>query len=146
MDTLSQQQRSKTMRAVKSEDTTPEKTIRSFLFKRGFRFRLHVKSLPGKPDIVLPKFKTIIDVRGCFWHQHQSPTCTRNKTPGDHKQYWSEKFRKNVERDAKREQEWRALGWTVIVVWECEAALESVLKNKLAPLLERRPKNLTVNP
>ncbi len=138
MDTLTNEQRSQTMRCVKSEDTSPEKRVRSFLFKRGFRFRLHVKSLPGKPDIVLPKYKTIVDIRGCFWHQHLSPTCPRNKTPATHKQYWSEKFQKNVARDAQNERAWTELGWRVLVLWECETQQESDLVEKCAPLLALR--------
>ena len=141
MDSLSPQQRHFAMQQVKSEDTTPEKVVRSYLHKQGFRYRLHVKSLPGKPDIVLPKYRTIIDVRGCFWHQHVSPTCTRNKSPKAHSGYWSEKFRKNVERDKQHERDWRALGWKVIVVWECEASSEATLR-KIVRRLKAQNKKL----
>ena len=91
------------MSRIRSADTKPEMLVRSFLHKNGFRFRLHVKDLPGHPDIVLPKYKTVVEVRGCFWHRH--PGC---------------KFKRNVERDKKHADELKVLGWRLIVVWECE--------------------------
>ena len=118
MDRISQEQRSYTMSRVRSKNTTPEMIIRSFLHRKGFRFRLHVKKLPGTPDLVLSKYKTVIDVRGCFWHRHDA--CGRASIPYTNTEFWLNKFNRNVERDIKNENALRALGWRVIVVWECE--------------------------
>jgi len=108
------------MSRVRSTDTKPELKVRSFLFRHGFRFRLHVKTLPGHPDIVLPKYKTIIEIRGCFWHRH--PGCKIATMPSSNVDFWQEKFRKNVERDAKHAAELQKLGWNLIIVWGCETA------------------------
>ena len=118
MDTLSKEKRSWNMSRIKSKDTVPEMALRSFLHRAGFRYRLHVKTLPGKPDIVLPKYKTVIEVRGCFWHRH--PGCKEATTPSTHIEFWQKKFDGNVARDQKTEAELTALGWNYIAVWECE--------------------------
>ena len=110
--------RSKTMRSVHSVDTTPEMVVRSFLHQHGFRFRLHTKNLPGHPDIVLPKYKTVVEVRGCFWHRH--PGCKNATTPSSNITYWNAKFERNVKRDHENELRLKNLGWRVIVIWECE--------------------------
>ena len=122
MDKLTPQKRSWNMSRIKSKDTTPERIVRSFLHRNGFRFRLHVKDLPGKPDIVLPKYKTVIEVRGCYWHRHEG--CKDAATPSSNTDFWQKKFSENIARDKRTEQELKALGWNVIVVWECE-----VIKN-----------------
>ena len=106
------------MSRIKSKDTTPERIVRSFLHRNGFRFRLHVKDLPGKPDIVLPQYKTIIEVRGCYWHRHAG--CKIATNPSTNSDFWQKKFSENIARDKRTEQELKALGWNVIVVWECE--------------------------
>ena len=106
------------MSRVRSQDTRPEMIVRSFLHRNGFRFRLHVKNLPGHPDIVLPKYKTIIEVRGCFWHRH--PGCKKTTMPSANADFWQKKFAENVERDIHTEHALKSLGWTVLVVWECE--------------------------
>lgn len=118
MDSLTKEKRSWNMSRIRSNDTTPELAVRSFLFRHGFRFRLHVKSLPGHPDIVLPKYKTVIEVRGCFWHRH--PGCRQATTPSTNAEFWQEKFKRNVERDRNTEKLLKELGWNLIVVWECE--------------------------
>ena len=92
--------------------------MRSFLHRNGFRFRLHVKDLPGKPDIVLPKYKTVIEVRGCFWHRHSG--CKIATNPSTNADFWQKKFAANVARDYRTEQELKSQGWNVIVIWECE--------------------------
>lgn len=117
-DHLSREERSHNMSRIRNKNTIPELLLRSFLHRMGFRFRLHRKDLPGKPDIVLPKYKTVIFVHGCFWHRHSG--CKRATTPSTNTEYWEEKFRKNVERDEKNRVELEALGWQVMVVWECE--------------------------
>lgn len=108
------------MSRIHSMNTKPELKVRSFLHKNGFRFRLHVKELPGHPDIVLPKYKTVIEVRGCFWHRH--PGCKASSTPASNIEFWQAKFKRNVERDKKHAKELKALGWHLIVVWGCEIA------------------------
>lgn len=106
------------MRRVHSTDTTPERRVRSFLHKLGFRFRLHRKDLPGKPDIVLPGRRTVIFVHGCFWHCHRS--CPRATIPASRQEYWRPKFERTIARDRENQEELRRQGWNVIVVWECE--------------------------
>ena len=104
------------MSAIRSKDTLPEKVVRSFLFRNGFRFRVCDRRLPGKPDIVLPKWKTVIEVRGCFWHRHGCAEATMPKT---NLEFWRRKFKANVARDRRNERALAAAGWNVIVVWTC---------------------------
>lgn len=111
-------QRSWNMSRVRSKDTGVEKRVRSWLWREGFRFRKNVKQLPGCPDIVLPKYKAVIDVRGCFWHRH--PNCPIATMPKSNSAFWWKKFNRNVNRDLETEKALAALGWRVIVVWECE--------------------------
>ena len=118
MDTLTKERRSWLMSHVKSKDTTPELLVRSLLHRNGFRFRLHVKTLPGTPDIVLPKYKTIIDVRGCYWHRHQN--CHLATTPSSNVAFWNMKFQKNIIRDKKNDALLYAAGWNVIILWQCQ--------------------------
>lgn len=118
MDSLTKPERSERMSRIRGKDTKPEKIVRSWLHRQGFRFRLHRKDLPGKPDIVLPKYKTVILVHGCFWHRH--PGCPISTTPKTNTKFWEEKFCKNLERDTRNRKALEALGWKVIVVWECE--------------------------
>ena len=118
MDSLSKEHRSWNMSRIRSTNTKPEMLVRSFLHRNGFRFRLHVKDLPGHPDIVLPKYKTVIEVRGCFWHRHRG--CKYATTPSSNTEFWQTKFNQNIKRDRKHAKELNALGWNVIVIWECE--------------------------
>ncbi|WP_444984875.1 very short patch repair endonuclease [Halomonas mongoliensis] len=106
------------MRAVRQKDTAPEVIVRRLLFRLGLRFRLHVKRLPGSPDIVLRRHSTAIFVHGCYWHRH--PGCKHATTPKTNRDYWLPKFKANVERDARQAEALRALGWRVLIVWECE--------------------------
>ena len=114
------------MSRIKGKDTKPEKIVRSALHKEGFRFRLNRKDLPGKPDIVLPKYKSVILVHGCFWHRH--PRCKFAYNPKSREKFWQKKFSDNVERDKAVKKELRKIGWKVIVVWECE--LKNVKREK----------------
>ena len=118
MDTITSKHRSWNMSRIHSIDTKPELAVRSFLHRRGFRFRLHDKRLPGKPDIVLPKYKTVLEVRGCFWHRHEG--CKKATMPSTRIEYWQQKFIANIERDKYTEVKLKAMGWKVIVIWECE--------------------------
>ncbi len=106
------------MRRVKSANTKPEMRVRRWLHARGFRFRLHRKDLPGKPDIVLPKYRTVIFVHGCFWHGH--PGCKAADLPASNREYWEAKIGRNVERDRRTRRLLREQGWRVMVVWECK--------------------------
>ena len=117
-DIFTAEKRSAIMRAVKSSDTKPEIALRKALFALGYRYRLNVKALPGKPDIVLPKYKTVIFVHGCFWHGHD---CKRgSRIPKTNRAYWTEKIARNKIRDAKNIDALSKLGWRVLVIWECE--------------------------
>lgn len=118
MDSLTKEHRSWNMSRIRSKNTKPEMIVRSFLHRNGFRFRLHVKALPGHPDIVLPKYKTVIEVRGCFWHRHLG--CKATTTPSSNIEFWQKKFKQNIERDKQNGKELKDLGWNQIVVWECE--------------------------
>ncbi len=114
MDLLTKEKRSWNMSRIKGKDTKPEKTVRSILHKNGFRFRLNRKDLPGKPDIVLPKYKSVVLVHGCFWHRH--PRCKFAYNPKSRVTFWQNKFNKTVERDKFVKKELRKMGWKVIVV------------------------------
>lgn len=117
-DFLSKNERSLRMAAIRSEDTSPELALRSALHRMGLRFRLHSDSLPGKPDIVLPRYKAVILVHGCFWHRHKD--CKVANTPKSNTAFWLEKFDRNVERDLRVTNELKARGWRVLTAWECE--------------------------
>ncbi|MGP9656981.1 very short patch repair endonuclease [Halomonas sp. AOP31-B1-25] len=112
------EQRSRTMRAVRSRDTKPELTVRRFLHAAGLRYILHDRRLPGSPDLVFPKYRTVVFVHGCFWHQHAN--CPAASRPRSNTEYWSRKLTSNVERDARNRVALEASGWTVLVIWECE--------------------------
>lgn len=136
MDSLTKEKRSWNMSRIRSNDTTPELVVRSFLFRHGFRFRLHVKSLPGHPDIVLPKYKTVIEVRGCFWHRH--PGCRQATMPSSNVEFWQKKFKRNVDRDKKTEKLLNELGWNLIVVWECELKSDEFLRSIPSLIINKR--------
>lgn len=119
MDTLSPERRSEVMSRIRSKDTKPEMLVRRHLHAMGFRFRLHDSKLPGHPDIVLPKWHTVIFINGCFWHRHEG--CKLASTPKSNIEFWESKFKRNVERDKKEQSALADAGWRVIVVWECEA-------------------------
>ena len=116
MDNLTKEQRHKNMSHIRSKNTKPEEKVRKELFSRGFRYRKNVRTLPGCPDIVLPKYRTVIFVNGCFWHKHD---CGRFAWPSSNPEYWIPKINRNIERDAANRTELTKLGWKVLVVWEC---------------------------
>ena len=141
MDSLTKEHRSWNMSRIRSTDTKPEMLVRSFLHRNGFRFRLHVKDLPGHPDIVLPKYKTVIEVRGCFWHRHRG--CKLASTPSTNTSYWQTKFKNNVERDKKHARELKALGWKLIIVWGCEATRKDFPPAILSDFVNKHARNKT---
>lgn len=106
------------MSLIKSKDTKPEVIVRSIVHRLGFRFRLHKSGLPGSPDIVLKKYKTVIFVHGCFWHQHKG--CKRSNIPKTNQKYWIPKLERNLERDRINKRDLKKDGWKVIVLWECQ--------------------------
>lgn len=116
MDVLSSQQRSFNMSRIRDKNTKPEMLIRKFLWANGYRYRLHCKKMPGKPDIVLSKFKAIIFIHGCFWHQHG---CKYTVMPTTRREFWEEKLNTNKQRDKRVYQELKEAGWRVLVIWEC---------------------------
>ena len=115
---ISKETRSYIMSRIRGKDTKPEILVRKYLFARGLRFRKNDKRYPGRPDVVLPKYKTAVFVHGCFWHLHEG--CKYAKMPKSNVEYWEEKLYKNRERDARNQEELKAMGWTVLTVWECE--------------------------
>ena len=122
------------MSRVSGKNTKPELVVRSLLHKMGYRFRLHRKDLPGKPDITLPKYKKVIFVHGCFWHGHTD--CPRSKRPTTNGKFWREKLDKNRERDKTSVNNLKELDWDILVVWTCEVNDMFKLKNKLLSFLE----------
>jgi len=134
MDRISKQHRSWNMSRIKGENTAPEKRVRSVLHRLGFRFRLHRRDLPGKPDIVLPRLGTVIFVHGCFWHRHSR--CRFAYTPKTRTAFWQEKFAQNVERDRRACRELRSRGLKVLVVWECQSTNTERLSIRLVRLLK----------
>ncbi len=123
-DKLTPEERSWLMSRVRSKDTKPEWVLRSALHRLGFRYRLRRKDLPGKPDLVFAKYRTVVFVNGCFWHRH--PGCSQATTPKSNVEFWERKFRRNVERDARNHQVLCEYGWRVVVVWECELYSKTV--------------------
>lgn len=122
-DNLSPEARSSLMGRINGKNTRPELTLRKKLHALGLRFRLHDRQLPGKPDIVLPRYKSCVFVHGCFWHQHQG--CARAAMPKSHTEFWQRKLRLNVARDSLAHHALLALGWRVFIVWECELSSDT---------------------
>ena len=125
------EQRSRNMSAIKSKNTKPEIAVRKLLHSLGYRFRLHRKDLPGSPDIVLPKYKTVIFVHGCFWHRHEN--CKYASTPKTRKEFWEKKFRENINRDNLNQANLSLKGWKIIIIWECQ--LKGDIKKLIRELL-----------
>ncbi len=138
-DIFSRKKRSQIMALISGKETKPEISVRSFLFNQGFRYRKNVKSLPGKPDIVLPKHQTIVFVHGCFWHGHVN--CKKATKPTSNVKFWNTKIQGNVERDERVKHELRKSGWKVITIWECKLKSKNSFDktlNKLAAKIEHR--------
>lgn len=141
-DTMTPEQRHRCMAAIKGKDTKPELIVRKYLFSRGLRFRIQVRKLPGRPDIVLPRYRTVIFVNGCFWHGHEG--CGYYRLPKSNVEFWKEKIERNKSRDARNEAELRTLGWRVLRVWECDirkvAGREEYLQGLYNSLIQPEPK------
>jgi DNA mismatch endonuclease, patch repair protein len=133
-DRLSREERSALMGRVRSKNTKPEIVIRRFVHGHGYRFRLHRKNLPGSPDLVFPSLKKAIFVHGCFWHRHEG--CKMTTTPNTQKSFWHKKFNSNTQRDKKNISDLKEMGWSVFIVWECEAKNMPALGNKILTYLQ----------
>ena len=131
-DTRTQEQRRRIMQSVGTKDTGTELVVRRLLHRLGYRYRLHQKQLPGRPDIVLPGRKKAVFVHGCFWHGHE---CQKGRAPKSKLDYWGPKLDANRERDARKEAELRALGWDVATIWQCQTADRQALEKSLVSFL-----------
>lgn len=141
-DIKTKESRSYNMSRIAGKDTKPEELVRKYLFSKGFRYRKNVRKLPGTPDLVLPKYRTVIFVNGCFWHGHEG--CKYFVWPQNNAEFWRQKIETNISRDQRKEAQLRDMGWNVLIVWECElrppkrqATLERV-ESQLRQILEKR--------
>lgn len=138
-DTLTPAQRSVRMSLIKSKDTKPELLVRKAVWAAGFRYRLHAKGLPGRPDLIFPGFRTVVFVHGCYWHAH---SCQKGRVPGQNGAFWAQKFKANKARDERNVRRLRREGWSVLTVWECSLstvlAREVAIRRLLAALEARR--------
>lgn len=133
MDTIDPARRSQLMSRIRSKDTKPEIAVRQILHRLGYRFRLHRKDLPGRPDIVLPRHRKIVLVHGCFWHGH---TCRLASKPKSNESYWTGKIAKNKERDGRNLAALEEAGWTVLELWECDVRKSEGLEDRLAAFMK----------
>ena len=136
-DIYSKNKRSKIMSKISGKETKYEIIVRKFLFEKGFRYRKNDKRLPGRPDIVLPKYKTIIFIHGCFWHGHH---CKAAKLPETNKEFWENKINSNIERDKNNQLILGKLGWKIIIIWQCELKNKKIITEKLKEI-ERKIQN-----
>ena len=134
VDIYSKQKRSDIMRGVRSSNTEPEIRIRKLLHSLGYRFRLYRSDLPGKPDIVLSKYKSVIFIHGCFWHHHNG--CKKSVLPKSNRKFWKDKIFDNVKRDNRLKSELENLGWKVLVLWECEVNQHILIKSRIKEFLK----------
>lgn len=134
-DIVDGKRRSAMMACIGGRDTAPELAVRRIAHRMGLRFRLHCKDLPGRPDLIFPKHRLVVFVHGCFWHRHQE--CKYAYTPKSRIEFWAKKFASNVARDARQEAALKALGWRVLVIWECETKDEVAVERKLAAVIHR---------
>ena len=130
-DVFNKAKRSEIMRGIRSTDTRPEMRVRKKLHGLGFRYRLHDKNLPGKPDMVMPKRKAAIQIRGCFWHSH---TCLDGRVPRSNQEYWKDKLSRNQHRDERNDAQLRQMGWRLFIVWECEVQSDRALAETVEAL------------
>ncbi len=134
MDIYSANKRSEIMAGISGKDTKPEITVRKFLFSKGFRYRVNDKRYPGRPDIVLPKYKTAVFVHGCFWHGHKG--CKASRLPETRKEFWKKKISNNIKRDDKNIKKLKDMGWKVIIVWQCRIKNKNSQQRRLELLLK----------
>ncbi|MEP0709843.1 MAG: DNA mismatch endonuclease Vsr [Parvibaculum sp.] len=135
-DKISKERRSENMRRIRSKDMKPEMTVRRLVHGMGYRYRLHRKDLPGKPDLVFPSRRKVIFVHGCFWHQHDDPACLDGRPPKSNTGYWYEKLQRNVERDQDAQMRLAADRWESLVIWECETQDAQLLSRRIRTFLD----------
>ncbi len=128
VDNISKEERSHVMSLVKQKDTKPEMIVRSYLHRKGLRYRLYDRTLPGKPDLVFPKYKTVVFVHGCFWHGHDDPQCKLARIPKSRVEFWTNKIKGNRERDTRNKKKLEVMGWRVLTIWECELSGQKSLE------------------
>lgn len=133
-DIYSKNKRSGIMSKISGKETKYEILVRKFLFRKGFRYRKNDKRLPGRPDIVLPKYKTIIFIHGCFWHGHH---CKAGKLPETNKEFWENKINSNIERDKKNQHKLEKLGWKIIIMWQCKLKNKIMITKKLKEIEQK---------
>ena len=133
-DIYSKNKRSGIMSKISGKETKYEILVRKFLFRKGFRYRKNDKRLPGRPDIVLPKYKTIIFIHGCFWHGHH---CKAGKLPETNKEFWENKINSNIERDKKNQHKLEKLGWKIIIIWQCKLKNKIMITKKLKEIEQK---------
>ncbi len=137
-DTVAPERRSQIMSNIRSTGMKPEMTVRRLLHGLGYRYRLHQRNLPGKPDLVFASRRKVIFVHGCFWHQHPDPSCPIARLPKSNREYWGPKLQRNAARDVQIQNELRSLGWSVLVIWECEVRSRSGFLEKATGFLGPR--------
>lgn len=135
-DKISAERRSQNMSRVRSKDTGPEKAVRRMVHTMGYRYRLHRRNLPGRPDLVFPGRKKVIFVHGCFWHKHEDPACSKSGLPKSNRDFWLPKLKRNAERDSEQQARLISLGRDVLVVWECEIEKDQGLAERLRKFLD----------
>lgn len=141
VDVVDMATRSRMMSGIRGSNTLPERRLRSALHSRGLRFRLHARDLPGKPDIVFPRYRTVVFVHGCFWHRHKN--CKYATTPATRQEFWSAKFDGNVARDRRNLAALKKAGWNAIVIWECDIKADvEVAASRVAKSLGKVPTRL----
>jgi len=128
------------MASISGKNTKPESMVRKFLFRNGFRFRINVNTMPGKPDIVLRKYKTIIFIHGCFWHGHKN--CSKAKLPTTNTEFWTTKILGNIKRDIKLNSELKQQGWQIITVWECKTKNSKIFAKEMNKIITRLKNNI----
>ena len=133
-DIYSKRKRSEIMSKIPGTETKPEILVRKYLFSKGFRFRKNDKRLPGRPDIVLPKYKTVIFIHGCFWHGHR---CKAGKLPEANKEFWENKINSNMKRDKKNQHKLEKLGWKIIIIWQCKLKNKKMMTKKLKEIEQK---------
>jgi DNA mismatch endonuclease, patch repair protein len=134
MDTLTPYERSERMSRVRNKDTKPEMAVRRLVYRMGFRYRLHSRTLPGKPDLVFPRRKRVIFVHGCFWHRHSG--CALARMPKSRLEFWKPKMEANRKRDSRNQRLLRKEGWRILVVWECQLADEETMQDRIMKFLD----------
>ncbi len=143
IDRLTAEERSALMRRIRAKHTKPELFVRSLVHRLGYRFRLHRRDLPGKPDLVFPGRRKVILVNGCFWHYHDDPNCKRARLPKSNQAFWTPKLEGNRERDKLNQAQLKALGWEVLVIWECQIPRNDPepLRKQIRLFLEGHPES-----